>query len=111
MFKCLMIYCNTPLSTSLQSPMQILQSRSARSDLPMSSVARKQLGLDPEQLRSKYNNEHLPLHDLYLSQDVMFKDSTSKWWFPATITNLCPEHKSYKITTKKGIIYRKTQAI
>ena len=41
------IYCNTPLSSSLQFPMQILQSRSARSDLPMSNAARKQLGLDP----------------------------------------------------------------
>ena len=36
LFKCLMIYGNTPLSGSLQSPMQILQSRSVRSDLPMS---------------------------------------------------------------------------
>ena len=33
MFKCLTIYCNTPLSSSLQSPMQILQSRSVRSVL------------------------------------------------------------------------------
>ena len=40
MFKCLMIYCNTPLSSNLQSPMELLQSRSARSDLPMSNVAR-----------------------------------------------------------------------
>ena len=35
MFKCLMIYHNTPLSSSLQTPMQILQSRSARSVLPL----------------------------------------------------------------------------
>ena len=41
LFKCLMIHHNTPLSSSLQSPMQILQRRSARSDLPMSNVARK----------------------------------------------------------------------
>ena len=34
MFKCLMIYHNTPLSSSLQSPMQISQRRSTRSDLP-----------------------------------------------------------------------------
>ena len=40
MFKCLMIYCNTPLSSNLQSPLQILQNSSARSDLPMSSTAR-----------------------------------------------------------------------
>ena len=45
MYKCLMIYHNTPLSSNLQSPMQILQNRSARSDLPMSSVARQELGL------------------------------------------------------------------
>ena len=69
MFKCLMIYHNTPLARSLQSPMQILQSRSARSDLPMSNAAGKQLGLDPQQLRSKYKNEHLPSHDLHLGQN------------------------------------------
>ena len=43
MLKCLMIYYNTPLSSSLQSPMQILQSKSARSDLPMSNAARNSL--------------------------------------------------------------------
>ena len=41
LFKCLMIYQNTPHSGSLQSPMQILQSRSAQSDLPMSNTARE----------------------------------------------------------------------
>ena len=34
-FKCLMIYHNTPLTGSMQSPMQILQGKNARSDLPM----------------------------------------------------------------------------
>ena len=53
MFECIMIYYNTPLSSNLQSPMQILQSISARSDLPMSNMARHQLGLNLEQLRSK----------------------------------------------------------
>ena len=33
-------------------------------------------------------NEHLPLHDLYMCQDVMFQAATSKWWLPATITSL-----------------------
>ena len=53
LFKCLMVYHSTPLTSSLQSSMQILQSRSARSDLPMSNAAKKQLGLDPELFRSK----------------------------------------------------------
>ena len=105
----LMVYCNTPLSSKLQSPMQILTSRSARSDLPMSNVARKQKGLDCEQLRTKYKNEQLPLHDLHLDQAVMYQDPSDKRWYPATITRLCQEPRSYLITTKQGVQYRKTQ--
>ena len=56
-----MIYHNPPLSSSLQSAMQILQSRSARLDLSISNAARKQLGLDSELLSNKHKNEHLPL--------------------------------------------------
>ena len=44
LFKCLMVYHNTPLPNNLRSPMQILASRSARSNLPISNTARKQLG-------------------------------------------------------------------
>ena len=89
--------------------MQILASRSARSDLPISNAARKQLGIDCENLRTKYKNEHLPSHDLYIDQAVMYQDSTSNWWFPATITKLCKEPRCYIITTKEGVQYRKTQ--
>ena len=78
LFKCLMIYCNTPLSGSLQSPMQIWQSRCTRSDPPMSNAARHQLGLQPEKLWTVYKNEHLPSHDLHIGQDVMYQDVTSK---------------------------------
>ena len=38
--KSLMIYCNTPLSSSLKTPKQVLQSRSMISQLPMSNTAR-----------------------------------------------------------------------
>ena len=72
LFKCLMGYCNNPLSNSLHSPMQILTSRSARSSLPMSNAARKQQGLDCKDLRTKYKNEHLPSHNLHLNQAVMY---------------------------------------
>ena len=76
----------------------------------MSNAARYQLGLNPEQLRSKYNNEHLPSHDLHLGQHVMYQDSAGKWWYPATITQLGKEPRSYIITTKEDVQYRKTQA-
>ena len=78
LFKCLMVYCNSPLSNTLWSPMEILSSRSARSDVPISSTARKQLGIDCEALQTKYKNEHLTLHDLYIDQADMYQDSTSK---------------------------------
>ena len=110
LFKCLMVYHSTPLSNSLQSPMQILSSRSVRSDLPMSNTARKQLGLDFEDLRNKYKNEHLPSHDLHIDQEVMYQDSTSKQWYQVAMTRLCKEPRSYIIKTREGTRYRKTQA-
>ena len=90
--------------------MQILQSRRARSDLPMSNAARWQLGLQSEKLRYVNKYEHLPSHDLHIGQDVMYQDATSKLWYPATITSLCVQPRSYNITSRESVIYRKTQA-
>ena len=109
LFKCLMIYCITPLSGSLQAPMQILQSRSIRTDLPVSNVVRQQLGLQSEKLRNVNKNDHLPSHDLLIGQEVKYQDATSKQWYPATITSLCVQPRSYNITTREGVTYRKTQ--
>ena len=53
------------------------KSRSARSDLPISNAARKQLGIDCENLRTKYKIEHLPSHDLHIDQSIVYQDSTS----------------------------------
>ena len=90
--------------------MLILQNRCARNDLPMSNAARQQLGLQSEKLRTVYKNEHLPSHYLNMGQDVMFQDVASKWWYPATITSLFAQPKSYNITTTDGVTHRKTQA-
>ena len=54
LFKALIIYRNTPLASNLQSPMQIPQSRTVRSKLPMSNAARQQLGLQTEMLESRW---------------------------------------------------------
>ena len=98
-----MIYRNTPLSSHLQSPMQILSSGSTRSTLPLSNVAKRQMGIQGEELRSKQKNQHLPTHDLCLHQTVMFQETTNKKWYPATITKLCEEPRSYIITTPNSI--------
>ena len=94
----------------MQSPMQILQNRTARSQLPMSNSARRQLGLEMEKLRIKTKNENLPSHDLHIGQDVMMQDHASKRWSPVVITRLCMESRSYQVTTRDNVTYRKTQA-
>ena len=67
--KYLMIYHNTPLACTSKSPMQMLQQRSARSQLPMSNAARRRLGIVAEQPPRK--NQHLLSHDFHIGQDVM----------------------------------------
>ena len=76
----------------------------------MSNAARKQKGLDCEQLRTQSKNEQVPSHDLHLDQAVMYQDPNDKRWYLATITRLCQEPRIYLITTKQGVQYRKTQA-
>ena len=90
--------------------MQMLQSRTVRSQLPMSNATRQWLGLQTEMLRIKMKNEHLPSHDLCLGQNVMMQDPTSKRWYPVVITRLCKEPRSYQVTTKDGVTYRKMQS-
>ena len=99
-----MIYHNTPLTGSLQLLIQILQGRNARSDLPMSNAARKQLGIQPEIIRNSDKHAALPTHDLNVGQHVMYQDSTSKHWYQALIDSLCSEPRSYKIITRDGIV-------
>ena len=112
--KALMIYRNTPLDDNLLSPMQLLQGRAARSDLPMSHAAKVKHGLAsgrslPPSVKVQDKNERAPTHDYKLKQDVMYLDPTSKKWFLATIIRLLDAKRSYLIKTPEGVEYRRTQ--
>ena len=86
--------------------MQILQGRTARSDLPMFNAARNKFGIQPEVLRNIINkHDKLPMHDLHVGQHTMFQDSASKQWHTAIIISLCQEKCIYKIKTSDGVIY------
>ena len=76
-----MIYCNTPLASTSKSPMQMLQQRSARSQLPMSNVARRQLGIVAEQWPTN-KNQHLTSHDFHIGQDVMCQSPATRRMVP-----------------------------
>ena len=67
------------------------------------------MGTQGEEVRSKQKNQHLPTHGLCLHQTVMFQEMTSKKWYPATITKLCEEPRSYIITTPDSTQYRRIQ--
>ena len=110
LYHCLMVYCKTPLSSTLMSPMQILTGRSARSSLPMSNAVRKQKGLELKKLRTHSKNEHLPTHDYHIGQSVMYLNPTDRRWYPATIKSLSEQPRSYNIETSDGITYRKMQS-
>ena len=105
--KYLMIYRNTPLASTSKSPMQMLQQRSARSQLPMSNVARRRFGIAAEQTPRK--NQHLPLHNFHIGQHVMCQSPITKRWFPVKIKALCPEPRRYQVEMPEGIVYRRNQ--
>ena len=69
--------CNTPIESTSKSPMQMLQQRSARPQLPMSNAACRQLGIAAEQTTAK-KDQHLPSHDLHIQQKVMYQDPVTK---------------------------------
>ena len=73
----------------MKSMMQILQVRNARSDLPISNVARRQLGIQSGAVRNNDKHAVLPTHDVHVGQDIMYQDSASKHWYPAVIQSLC----------------------
>ena len=100
---------NTHNQINFNHPMQILSSRATRTSLPMSNAARKQVGLQSKDMRWRPKNQYLPTHDLSLHQTVMYQDPVSKKRYPAKITILCDEPRSYIITTEEDTQYRKTQ--
>ena len=89
--------------------MQMLSNRLTRSNLPMSTAAKLQMGLCINHPTTTQKNQHLPTHDLSFNQAVMYQDATTKKWYPATIVSQCEEPRSYIISKDEGILYRRTQ--
>ena len=67
------------------------------------------MGLHSEHFRVNLKNQHLPTHDLCLDQTGMYQDAMSRKWYPAKITKLCDEPRSYIMSIENETQYRKTQ--
>ena len=104
LYKCVMIYCNTPISGSMQLPMQILQEISARGKLPMSQMQlENSLEYNLEVLRNSEKHEVLHTHNSNVGQGVLYKDSVTKQWNPPVITCLCHERRKTQAHLKPYI--------
>ena len=116
-YTALMVYRNTPLNKTLQSPMQILQGRQVCTALPLSHAAKVQMGINhasrptAEILHVKDKDKLLssPTHDTPIGQNVTYREPNDKRWYPATVIQQLPENRSYLIRTKDNVVYRKMQ--
>ena len=111
----LMVYRNTLLNGSLQSPMQILQGRQAHADLPLSNAAKVKMGINhiprpsAEILQVKDKSLSSSTHDRPIGQHVMYREPNDRRWYPETIIQQVQEKRSYLIKTHDNVIYRKMQ--
>ena len=111
-----MVYRNTPLCGSLQSPMQILQGRQACTDLTLSHAANVKMGINHAPrptagiLHLKDKSLSAQTHDIPIGQHIMDREPHDGRWYPATITQQLLEKRSYIITTDENVLHRKTKA-
>ena len=114
-YTALMVYRNTPLNGTLQSPMQILQGRQAHTDLPLSHAAKVKMGINhaprptAEILHVKDKSLSAPTHDIPIGQNVMYREPNDRRWYPTTVIQQLPEKRSYFIKTNDIVINRKMQ--
>ena len=115
LYTVLMVYRNTPLNGTLQSPMQILQGRQAHTDLPLLNAGKVKMGINhaprpnTEILCAKDKSLSAPTHDIPIGQNVMYREPSDKRWYPATVIQQLPEKRSYLIKTNDNLIYRNMQ--
>ena len=111
----LMIYSNTPLNGTLQSPMQIVQGRQTCTDLPLSHATKVKMGINhaprpnAEILCVEDKSHSVPTHDIPIGQNVVYREPSDKRWYSTTIIQQLPEKRSYLIKTHDNVIYRKMQ--
>ena len=85
-YTALMVYRNTPLNGTLQSPMHILQGRQGHTDLPLSHALKVKMGINhtprptAEILHVKDKLLSAPTHDIPIGQNVMYREPSDRRW-------------------------------
>ena len=82
-----MVYRNTPLNGSLQSPMQILQGSQAHTDLALLHAAKVKMGINhiprpyAEILCVKDKSLSTPTHDIPIGQHIVYGEPNDGRWY------------------------------
>ena len=98
----------TPISSSIPSPLEILTGRKVRANLPMKLSPHTNPNIRAElqerqDVQKMYHDRHAnDLPALQPGQQARVQDYQTGKWIPATITEKCPEPRSYQLTTDKG---------
>ena len=99
----------TPVSNTIPSPGELMMNRKLKTLLPTrletgNDNTKQELEKRKDQQKQYYDQRartyHLP--PLYSGQDIRVFDKTSKTWSQGTVTNECPEPRSYMVKTATG---------
>ena len=113
-------YRNTPISSSMPSPMQLLNGRRARTLLPVTENLLKPKIMDPrnvkenlqqmkEKQREFYDRGASPLSSLKVNDPVRLQ--MGKEWIPGRIVSSEVAPRSYKVKTDQGSILRRNRRV
>ena len=114
-YTALMVYRNRPFNGTLQSSMQILQGRQARTDPPLLHAAKVKMGINhapiptAEILHVKDKSLSTPIHNIPIGQNVIYSKPNDRRWYPTTVIQQLLEKRIYLIKTNDNVIYRKMQ--
>ena len=69
-----------------------------------SSTSRKQTGIQLEVARNNDMHAVLPMHDLYVCQQMICQDSASKHWYPEVLDSMCPVYRKLQSHLKHSTL-------
>ena len=110
-YKALLSYRNTPLGDVNLSPSQMLMGRRLRTQIPMTREMLKPQLYDPEEvlpkLKERQRKQKLqhdtPAKELPpLRNGELVRVREGNKWKPATVTEILPSPRSYKVETERG---------
>ena len=105
-------YTGPPLDNGLQSPMELLYARQAKSDLPVTcgqNTCRTSYKYQTKSWGCKAKNKkkvHTATNLLPIGKHVLYKTPPGKLWYPGIITTILQDGGSYIITIPAAVIYR-----